>query len=424
MKQLYQTILQEWWQRPLPQIIPREIDVASLLTPTSIRKVITLTGFRRTGKTFLLLDLATKLSQKNCIYLNFEDERIPPETASLTALSDVLAESSANQQLVLLLDEIQNIPNWSQWVRRLNETTQYQIVLTGSSSKLSSRELPTELRGRSLPIQVNSLNFREFARFKNIDFQTETKQAQIRYLREFLMYGGLPEIVLADEGKKYLLLDEYLQTFVRRDILDRYHIRVEEEFSALLNLLMNSTEYTISKLDHTLRSLGYPLAKTTISRYIRYLEQSYFLHSLYIHHASVKDRMQSAKKCYFVDSFFVTRSTANFSQALGRLMEHKVFEKLSSDSLYYWRNQSRYEVDFVIRQGEKVDQLIQVSYITHEGVIPDREIRNLVLAAKDLNCSNLTMVTWDRAEQIERDGFVIQLVPLADFLLQLSLTAK
>lgn len=424
MNQLYQKIIKEWWERPLPAIIPRETDLTDFISPNAkLNKVVTLTGFRRTGKTYLLLALATKLGQKNCVYINFEDERIAQETQSLTDFSDTLEEISNNPELTLLLDEVQNIPNWGKWVRRMNETKQYRLVITGSSSKLSSNELPTELRGRSLNTHVIPLNFREFALFKNVDLKNATQEVVLRNLREFLTYGGLPEIVLAEEGKKYLLLDEYLQTFVKRDIVERYKLRTEDQFTALLNLILNSTEYTVGKLTNSLISLGFDISKATVSRHLSHLEKSYFLHNLYLHNVNVKNRMQASKKCYFVDSFFVTRSTGAFSQNIGRLMEHKVFEKLLTrsgeefgDFLYYWRDQQKYEVDFVVRKGEKVNELIQVSYIVNGGLIPEREVRNLILAGNSLKCAKLTLVTWDLKKTLEQDGFKINFIPLAEFL--------
>lgn len=165
MKQLYKHLIQEWRIRTLPQIIPRSLDISSYLDPT-LRKIITVTGFRRVGKTYLLLDHASRIGQKNCIYLNLEDERIPETTESLTLFSEVLTELGISENTTLLLDEIQNIPNWSKWARRMNETTGYQLILTGSSSHLTYSKLPTELRGRSLNMHVVPLTFTDFLRFK------------------------------------------------------------------------------------------------------------------------------------------------------------------------------------------------------------------------------------------------------------------
>ncbi|MFH1565703.1 MAG: ATP-binding protein [bacterium] len=421
MKQLYKDLIQTWQNRALPTIVPRQISLDAFVD-SNLRKIITVTGFRRVGKTYSLLDYASKIGQKNCVYINFEDERIPSRVQSLTSLSDTINELDLPPNTTLLLDEIQNIPGWSKWARRINETTQLQLILTGSSSSLSSRELPTELRGRSLSVQINPLNFKEFLRFKETDLGSVPISTKFKLLNEFINFGGLPEIVLADEGKKYLLLGEYFKTFVSRDVLERYKIRKENTLNSLLNLLLNSTEYTANKLATTLKSVDESVSRATINRYITYLQNSYFLQSLVWHDPSAKNRMRAPRKAYFVDSFFISNSSG-FSNNTGRLMEQKVYEKLSetirenpAKSLYYWRNQQRYEVDFVVRDKEKTVALVQVCYVSTGQAVPEREIRNLVLGGKRLNCTNLTLVTWDIKNTKMLDGVVINYTPLADFL--------
>lgn len=422
MIQFYKDLIQSWRHRTLPNIVNRDVDLSSYIN-ASLKKVVTVTGFRRVGKTYLLLDYASKIGQKNCIYVNFEDERIPVDTTSLTFFSDTLEQLNIPQTTVLLLDEIQNIPNWSKWVRRMNESTQYQIVLTGSSSYLSSKELPTELRGRSLNLSVGPLNFDEFLRFKKFDSQIKNEGFKISMLlEEFLMFGGLPEVVLADEGKKYLLISEYFKTFVTRDIIERYHIRKESTLINLINVLLQSTEFTAGKLANVMKNIDQDVTKVTISRYLKYLEDSYFLQPLLWHDSSYRKRINAPRKPYFVDSFFASNNTI-FSNNTGRLMEQKVLEKINtfiqkdpSLEVFYWRNQQKYEIDFVLQKKEETVELIQVCYARRGGVIPEREIRNLILGAKRLNCKKLTLVTWDINEIQKMDGFEIGLVSLDKYL--------
>jgi len=144
--------------------------------------------------------------------------------------------------------------------------------------------------------------------------------------------------------------------------------------------------------------------------------------SLMWHDPGVKNRMRAPRKAYFVDSFFISNSS-EFSNNIGRLMEQKVYEKLSetirkhpAKSLYYWRNQQRYEVDFVMRDKEKTVALVQVCYVSEGQIIPEREIRNLVLGGKRLNCANLTLVTWDIKGTKILDGVTINYIPLMEFL--------
>jgi len=435
---LLQNILREWWARPIPRIYPRDLDLRSFVNiensvssnqltlsiSENVRKVISVIGFRRVGKTYLLLDLAKNIGQENCVYINFEDERIPKNVTVLTDLLDVLTEISGNKSYFLLLDEIQNIPNWSVWARRVVETTNHQLIVSGSSSKLASSELPTELRGRSLSVKVNPLNFSEFAGFKNIDISNLPKPQILNLMHEFARYGGFPEVVLSDEGKKYLLIDEYFQTFLQRDIVERHRLRKSQSLALLINLLLNSKEYGVRKLANTISSLDSKIGKHTVTKYLTYLHESFFLKNLYLHNRSLKNRLQALKKAYFVDSSFISRKASSFSDNIGRLMEQKISEKLFAEiekspakGLFYWKNRNNLEVDFVIRENEKTIRLIQACYISDLHNLPDREVKALKKAAEDLECENLEIVTWDLEIAISSDKYKIKCIPMWKYLI-------
>jgi predicted AAA+ superfamily ATPase len=417
MKQLIENLIKEWWQQTLPTTITRKRDLMEFTDLGDVRKAICIVGFRRVGKTFSLLNLAKQLGQENCVYINFEDERLPKTTEVLTNLLEVLTELKGQQPFTLLLDEIQNIPNWSVWVRRVLDTTKHKIFISGSSSKLSSHELPTELRGRSISIKINPLSFREFLKFKNADINTLPKPEILNLTREFVVYGGFPEIVLTEEGKKPLFMDEYSQTFILRDLIERYKIRDEAALRGLIKLLANSSHYTISKLANSLKSSGLGVSKSTASRYIDYLHNSYFMQSLQLHTPSVKNRLKAERKPYLVDSFLLSRLTTEFTQNLGRLMEQVVaetlFSKLDDDpnlNLFYWKDNLQHEVDFVIRQQEEVKELIQTSWIGNNNSLPDREMRSLIKAKTIFACNNIKIITWD----LEDDNCI----PLYKWLLE------
>lgn len=389
-----------------------------------LNKIVSVIGFRRSGKTYTLLDLAQKAGQKNCVYINFEDERLPRKTSTLTLITEVLSEISGRKPYLLLCDEIQNIPNWSLWTRRINEAGQHKLFISGSSSKLSSAELPTELRGRCLSVHVYPLNFKEFLRFKRAAVKDMPQSQLLHLTREYLESGGFPEIVLADEGKRPLVLDEYYQTFVAKDIIDRYGLRKSEALQTLISLLLNSSFITISKLTKSLKGLETNISKTTVMRYLTYLEQSFFVKFLQLHTPSVRNRLKAERKPYFVDSYFISRYASNFSQNLGRLMENTVANQLNrlteADrrlNVYYWKDYQRHEADFVLRRQEKVTQLAQACFVSNGETIPDREIKSLVIAAKKLNCQNLLLLTWDKETSIKTVGLTIQCRPLYRWLL-------
>lgn len=424
MKQILENIIKEWWSRPWPTIIPRDLNLKEY-ADLKVKKIVSVVGFRRSGKTYTLFDLAKKLGRENCVYINFEDERLSKKTETLTALIEVLTEISGNKTYYLLLDEIQNIENWSVWARRINESTNHHLFISGSSSKLSSAELPTELRGRSLTVNLFPLSFKEFLRFKKAEIKKLPKSIILNLMREYLIFGGFPEIVLVEEGKKPLVLDEYFQTFLLRDVIERHKIRSEREIKAMIHLLFNSSYYTISKLANSLKSADNAISKSTVSRHLEFLEESFLIKSLTLHTPSIKNRLKAAKKPYFIDNFFLSRYSTAFSQNLGRLMENlaalELFRQTTydlTDDLYYWKDYQNHEIDFVLRKKEKVEKLIQVSFVSHLSAISDKETKNLIKAARELHCQNLTYLTWDLEKKMEVGSSQISFQPIWQWLLE------
>lgn len=422
MKQILDDLLKKWWIDPLPSIKNRDIDLLSYFDP-NVRKIISVVGFRRAGKTFTLLDFAQKYGKEKCVYINFEDERIPKKTEILSNLIDFLTELKGSKPFVLLMDEIQEIPDWSMWARRINETTRHRLILSGSSSKLSSSEIPTELRGQTITLPIFPLNWNEFLRFKEADKATLPHAQLLNYLREYLVFGGLPEIVLAEEGLRPLILSEYFLTFVDRDIVERYKLRKKETFTDLLRLLPNTQSYTYSKLANSLKSIGYNVGKATVIRYMRWLEGSYFLSKAEVFSTNVKTRMQTAKKSYLIDNYFTSQFSSRLSANTGHLMEQTVFHKLNArcswDSRYevmYWKDYLGNEVDFVVLYNKQVNELIQVTFAVTLLDIPERETKALVKAAKALNLSSATLITWDAEETKKINDIIISYVPLWKWL--------
>ena len=424
MKQVLREIIKEWGERELPHVILRSISLQEY-TPERLKKVISVIGFRRVGKTYLLFDFIQAKGKGNCIYINFEDERVPEDSKVLTYLSEVIRELTSDRKLILLLDEIQNIPLWSKWIRRMLDTHKYTIFISGSSSKLSSKEISTELRGRSLTVELYPLSFKEFLTFKNqnnVELISESKI--LSFLREYLEFGGFPEVVLTEKGKKYLLIEEYFQTFLMRDIFERYKIRQKQALKEIIRLLLNSTYFTISKITNTLKSAGFKIGKATVANYINYLRESLFIYPVEIFSYKVKNQIQYPKKIYFVDTFFINRFSTKFSHNLGRLMENCVAIELFRRKfknpfieIYYWKDYREREVDFIVKNGKDLE-LIQVTYVSAGEVIEEREITSLIRASKELNSNNLLIITWDYEAEEKFKGKKIKFIPLWKWLLE------
>lgn len=433
MDKIIKTILAEWKGKDIPEVIPREINLQDYLN-MRINKIIVLNGFRRVGKTYILYGLAKELlksnSREEVVQINFEDERIPIKTEFLSGLLPAAEEIFNKKIKYLFLDELHNIPNWSKWLRRIYDNQNMRIFVSGSSSRMSEEEIPTELRGRFLEIKIFPLSFKEFLKFKKLsfdfkilDYSEKEKPLILKALTEYLTYGGLPEIVLTEENKKFELAQSYYSTVIKRDIVERYKIKNEESLKALLKLFLDSKEYSISKSYNNLKSLGYEIGKSTLQKYISYIENSYFTFSLPIFSYKIKDQMQYPKKIYFIDNSFINSISTKFLNNFGRLYENTVAVELKrrKKECYYWKNMEKEEVDFVIKGDTKINQLIQVCYDITDSDTKKREIRALLKASKSLKCNDLLIInqSYSGEENLEWFGIKrkVKFIPLWKWLL-------
>src|SRR3989338_2078072 len=435
MNNIIKTILAEWKGKDIPLIIPRKLDLQSYLN-MKINKIVVLNGFRRVGKTYILYGLANELlklnSREEVFFINFEDERIPLKTEFLSDLLPTSEEIFNKKIKYLFLDELHNIPNWSKWLRRVYDANQnMRIFVSGSSSRMSEEEIPTELRGRFLEVKVFPLSFKEFLKFKNLNFDFKILEYSekerpiiLKALTEYLLYGGLPEIVLEDKNKKFELAQSYYATAIKRDIVERYGIKNEESLKTLIKLLLDSRDYSISKAYNNLKSLGNEVGKSTVQKYISYIENSYFAFSLPIFSYKIKDKIQYTKKIYFIDNSFINSISTKFMNNYGRLYENIVAIELKrrKEENYYWKNTEKEKVDFVIKKNTKINQLIQVCYDITDSDTRKREVKALLKASKELKCNNLLIINqyYLEEENLELFGIKrkIKFIPLWKWLLE------
>jgi hypothetical protein len=321
------------------------------------------------------------------------------------------------------------MPDWSRWLRRIYDNYDIALFVTGSSSKVSSHEIPTELRGRCLEVKVFPLSFKEYLAFKEITVDSQTvrysendRVTVVKALDEFLYYGGMPEVVLAPEEKKIEILQQYYSTVVSKDISERFRIRNDESLKALLRLLINSNRYSISKMYNTMKSMGYAVGKTSLSNYIGYIESSYFLISIPVLSPKIKEQMQCPRQIYLIDNGFISALSTRYSKNYGRLYENAVAVELMrradfDTTIHYWKDRFGKEVDFVIKVGTEVRQLIQVCYEISHPDTKERETSAIVRASIELECDNLLIITsdYEGAEQIHKKN--IAFIPLWKWLL-------
>ena len=354
-------VLQQFVSRPLPQCRVRE-----LVLPIGSGKVVGLAGVRRSGKTFLFFHtiqrlLARGVGRSRLIYLNFEDDRLQPLQAEdldlVLRCHRELFPETIGQKCYLFLDEVQNVPGWERWVRRLHDTEDVEVFVTGSSSQLLSRDLSTALRGRSLTLEVFPLSFAEVLEFRGIVWQPSHPDSEsvVRgALEHYLRWGGFPEVVLAEEALRPLILGEYASLMLYRDLVERYGVRNEALIRELLRFAFRNTAslVNVSKLHRDFASLGFRVSKNTLHEYLGYLEDSFLVFLLPKQERSLRKQAHNPKKLHVIDPGLVAAFQGNPDRDVGRKLETTVFLQLRRRrrALYYYANGG--EVDLCDEEGK------------------------------------------------------------------------
>jgi hypothetical protein len=399
------------------KIVEREVEKkAKKMLETNLIKVII--GPRRCGKSVLAHRL---LKGKKYGYINFDDERlIGIRTNDLNDCLEVLEEINPNFKY-LLLDEIQNIKGWELFVNRLKRGG-YNIVITGSNSKLLSKELATHLTGRHFVIELSPFSFREFLSYKgfqvkNEDFFITQKRARIKkFFDEYLKFGGFPEVLKFELKKQYLR--ELYDKIITRDILSRYSIKYIKDLKEIAFFAVSNFGSKISY--HKIKNIFEIKSVHTAKNYLNYLEEAYLIFQLLPFSFKIKNQIRQPKKLYAIDTGLINAIRPKFSFDIGRLMENLVFLELKRQSkeIYFYSQANNYEVDFAIREGLKIKQLIQVCYSLAREETKKREIKSLLRASKDLKCKNLLIITSDYEGEEKFKNKKIKYIPLWKWLLQ------
>lgn len=393
----------------LPYIERTKTEQGKKWVSSTLIKVVL--GPRRAGKSVFSLML---LKDHDFAYFNFDDPALVGEKLDLYELMDEL-RSRYGETKYVLFDEIQNLPGWELFVNRLHRQG-YNVVLTGSNANLLSMELATHLTGRHMPIEILPFNFSEFLRAKNF-----VGGESLKLMEEYLVDGGFPEVVLNNQHPLGYL-DVLFDAVLFKDVVRRHKVRFSEQISQLGSYLINnvSGRYSARRLANILKFKS----DVTLERYLSYLTEAYVLFSLSSYSTKVGERLKSPKKIYVVDNGFVSAKAIQHSPDKGKLMENLVFTELvkrgakPNRDLFYYKTRNDREVDFVMKTGLEVTELIQVCYDLTSPEVEQREIKALLEARDELKVKKLTVLTWDEKRDIKKDGSVIQLKPLWEWLLE------
>ena len=380
------------------EYVGRKIKSINLENP--LIKVII--GPRRAGKSFFAIHFLNK--KENFGYVNFDDEKLV-EVKDYDEII-VAMNSVYNKPKHILFDEIQNLPRWELFVNRLQRQG-YNLVLTGSSSKLLSKELATHLTGRHLLIPILPFSFKEYLSLNKELTTSEIKEK----LSNYLLYGGYPEPLIKNlDYKEYILT--LFNSIIYKDIVKRYKIRFPQEIENLSFYLLSniSNEYSYNSL----RKMTKIQSVHTVEKYLNYLEESFIFFSLNRFSYKIKEQLSSNKKIYCIDNGFIYSKAFKLSPDFGKLYENVVANELkrvemnNNTGVFYWKNPQQEELDFVVKKGIKIKQLIQVCYDVSDFGTKNREIRALLKASKELKCKNLLIITEDYEAEEKKEWFGIK----------------
>jgi len=425
--EIIKKIIAEWLEEKVfPPLIKRD---APDLVLERTSEIIAVAGPRRAGKTCYMYQLIQDLlaqgnwSREDILFVDFEDYRLTDFTAADTdALLTAFHQVAGKAPTFLFFDEIQQLPGWSRVLRTLHNQNRYRIVVTGSNAGLLEREISTELRGRCRNILMMPFSFSEFLRFHGIpdDERTLLTPARGRVLNAFEHYlkeGGFPEVVKKETvPEKRELLQTYYRTIFFRDILERYNVKAKTLLEAVMRYSLNtfSDLFSISMFAKEMKRQQLPGSKQTISNYLGYLQEVFFLTAHEKFSYSPRQRIMNPKKIYLLDTGFSLLST-NFSENRGKLLENAVAVEMfrrRAECFYY---KGRRECDFIIKEGTKPKAAIQVCWeLTPKN--ETRELRGLREAMNAFAIEEGFILTNDEERELTFESAKIQVMPVWKWL--------
>jgi hypothetical protein len=432
-------VIKEFQESELPKDI---IKRKTISINTDSASIISVYGPRQSGKTYLFYQLIEELITKKRIkkdrilYVNFEDERLMPfQLSDFESLLDAYYElypQNKDERVYLFFDEVQNIEHWEIAVRRIFDKEMVRIFITGSSSKLLSKEIASSLRGRTLSYELLPFSFEEVLLANGIKLAPDIQYSKSRFriktiLEDYMKFGGFPRVVLEKvDTTRIKILQEYLNTLLVKDLLERFSIRNQALIKEIIRYSLSNVARTLSISNlYKLYTQKQGITKRTAINYVRMLEDVMLLFLIHKFSRSPKEQVRNPDKEYVVDNGLRTVAGFYLSDDFGRNMENTVFLKLRQTrmedpllEIFYWGN-PKGEVDFVLRSGSRIKTLIQVTRVSSKDEVKPRETNSLIMASNELRCNDLLVITWDYDAEEKIQEKKIKFIPLWKWLLDL-----
>jgi predicted AAA+ superfamily ATPase len=430
MKHIISQLIDDFHERELPIPVPRDQKLSEIKGKADV-----VIGMRRAGKTWFCYQKMAQLinagiEKAKILYLNFEDDRLLG--FDIRHFQHVLDEYFAkypehrNTECYFFFDEIQQIDQWEIFIRRLLDTENVQVYLTGSSSKLLSTEIASNLRGRSMPIEIFPFSFREFLKYHGLFLETpkifgaKTNATLRKAARDYLEIGGFPEVQRLERNLRMEVLQGYIDSVLLKDIIERHGVGNVTALKHLVRSVMVSPggKFSVNKFYNTLRSMAVKCTKNSLYEYLVHLLDAFVFSKVPLHTRSENVRLINPAKIYTIDTGLLNAMTFRNSSDYGPLLDHMVFIHLrrQCNDIEYVNTKDGFETDFFARNKATGDvKLVQACWDVSNEKTFKRELRGLKSAMAEFGIASGTIVTWDEEMVIEDE---INIVPAWKWLLR------
>jgi len=384
---------------PLPAFTRRDVHL-----PGIANKATAVIGMRRTGKTTFLWQVLVDrvkegISREGLLFFGFEDERLAGMTSNdLQSIVEeyyrLYPEWRDKKTAVFFLDEIQAVPGWETFVRRILDTERVEIFISASSARLLSREVATNMRGRAAEALVHPFSFREFLRHRRkeplapADRLTKAARSAVeKGLADYLICGGFPEAQHAEIRDRYELLRGYVDAVLFRDVVERHSVTHVAALRWMIRQLLGNAGglFSVNRFYNDIKSQGLSVSKDTLYDYFSYLEDTFLIRAVSVFSRSERRRMVNPRKVYPIDPGLIPVFDRTGQANSGHALETAVMLELErrGAEIFYVKTASGYEIDFFAQYPEGREELIQVCAVLDDPGVRAREARALIDAARE-----------------------------------------
>ncbi len=430
MEPIVRQMIADSMELAIPVLTPRRGALPEL--PDAASVVI---GMRRTGKTYRMFQkmrelLVKGVDRQRLLYLNFEDERLGDVTVDILRTIDETYfrafPARDNAVSYYFFDEIQYVPGWELFVRRILDRHDVRFYLSGSSSRLLSREVATAMRGRALETRVFPFSFAEFLDTRELDIPVDSglvghkKRALLEHaFAEYLRIGGFPATLNVSDLDRRQVLQGYVNTVVLRDVVERHGVTGITVLRYLTRRLLASSacHFSVNKFHNELKSQGLNCGKDTLHEYLQHLEDAFLFSDVFLDTPSERRRMVNPRKIYAADHGLVWASVpAGGAWGEGNALENLVFTELQRRGMQpaYGLTSEGHEIDFVVHEPDGHPLAIQVCADVSDPKTLQREVRSLLETDKQ---SRRLILTLHHEQTVREGSLTIDILPAWKWLL-------